>query len=452
MYLEIKGDKKQVLSFFRKGFFVWIFLLFYQSGSAQKITFNKDIAPIVYRSCSPCHREGQSAPFSLITYQDFASRAKMISEVVSKRYMPPWKADPDFRHFENETCLKTEEIEKILAWVKTGNKEGKGKLEPYKAPELKDIRKPDYVIKMKEKFLLEGNNKETFAWIKVPYDIDTSRSLLDVERLEFVAGNKKLLHHVNYEILGVPSSLDRNTKPNILVLNNSTEFDAFNYLNLNPNKSYYYGGWLPGMNTPIYPEDMGVKLPNKGVLLYETMHYAASPVNDSDFSTVNIYYKKNRIERDVKLGTVGSSSPESIIEPPLVIPADSIKTFTATAYLQSDASLLYITPHMHLLGKKFVAYAILPSGDSIPLIRINDWDFNWQLMYQFNPILCLPKGTKLFVRATFDNTANNPRNPFSPPRVCNSVNGMLTTEEMLQLGYFWVSYREGDEKIHVKNE
>ena len=153
--MEIKGDKKQVLSFFRKGFFVWIFLLFYQSGSAQKITFNKDIAPIVYRSCSPCHREGQSAPFSLITYQDFASRAKMISEVVSKRYMPPWKADPDFRHFENETCLKTEEIEKILAWVKTGNKEGKGKLEPYKAPELKDIRKPDYVIKMKEKVLLE---------------------------------------------------------------------------------------------------------------------------------------------------------------------------------------------------------------------------------------------------------------------------------------------------------
>lgn len=457
MKLRINKSKQNKI---RNVFTSCLFILFYSISffspaqvNGQKLSFNKDIAPIIYKNCTSCHREGQSAPFSLITYHDVASKATMIASVVKKRYMPPWKADPEFRHYDNETCLKNEDIDKILSWVKKGAKEGSEKLESFKLPEKVEARKPDFVIKMRSKFPIEGNNKETFAWIKAPYEIDTSASILDVEKLEFVGGNKKLLHHVNYEVLGVPPSLDIYSGPEFLIEDKlEKQVNPFNFMNVNPSKSYFYGGWLPGMNSPVYAEDVGVKFPKRGVLLYQTMHYAASPVNDSDFSMLNIYYKASPIKRNVRLKTVGTATEESIIEPPLVIPADSVKSFTATSILNFDASLMYVTPHMHLLGKKFVAYAILPSGDSIPLIRINDWDFNWQLMYRFNPMIHLPSGTKFYVRATFDNTSNNPRNPYNPPQTCYSINGMKTTEEMLQLGLFMVSYKEGDEKTILKSD
>lgn len=427
-----------------------LFLAFGQNLYPQVPTFNKDIAPIIFKNCTPCHLEGENGPFPLLTYKDVFSKAKIINAVVKSRYMPPWKADPSFRHFDNEKYLKKEEIALISKWVANKAPEGKEPLVLFNVADNNDHRKPDAVIRMASKYPIKGNNKETFAWVKVPYDISAAGKMLQVEKIEFVPGNKKLLHHVNYDILRLASGLDIFKEPYYLQAEDTAkDFSAYSYLNIFPYQLYFKGGWLPGMNPQIYSDDIGITIPKRGVFFFNKNHFAASPVNDSDFSYLNLYFKKQPIEREVKMMAIGTGAEGSVITPPLIIPADSVKTFTVRSVLNEDVSVLYLTPHMHLLGKEFVAYAILPTGDSIPLIKINDWDFNWQLMYKLNPYLKLPKGTSFYIRASFDNTSKNPKNPFSPPRTSYSTNGMKTTEEMLQLGLFVVPYKEGDElKYH----
>ena len=146
---------------------------------------------------------------------------------------------------------------------------------------------------------------------------------------------------------------------------------------------------------------------------------------------------------EIQLGTLGISD----IVPPLVIPPDTVMTFHTRAQIRQDISLLTVNPHMHLLGKRFKAWAIPPQGDTIPLVHIPDWDFRWQYFYTFEQMIHLPAGTRIEVEATYDNTVDNPNNPFFPPQTVAERNGsMRTTDEMLQFIITYVPYRPGDEK------
>lgn len=435
-----------------KCFMVIILTISFKNTYSQVPTFNKDIAPIIYKHCLSCHQEGKSGPFPLVSYKDVASKSKIIAEVVKRKYMPPWKADPKFSHFDNENYLEDHEISLITKWAANKSPQGAGSPPVLKTLDTLYNKKPDAVIKMPTKYRIKGNNNESFVWMKVPYEIQSSKKQLHIEKLEFVAGNKKLLHHVNYEILRVASGLEIFNEPYYLEAKDSSkeEFSAYEYFGIFPYQSYFKGGWLPGQNPQIYSDDIGIVIPRKGVIFFNKNHYAASPLDETDSSYINVYFKREPLEREVKMIAIGSGAESSVITPPLIIPADSIKTFTVTSVLENDISVLYLTPHMHLLGKTFVAHAILPEGDTIPLIKINDWDFNWQLMYKLNPYLKLPKGTTILIKATFDNTINNPKNPFNPARTSYSTNGMKTTDEMLQLGLFTVPYKEGDEEKYQR--
>jgi hypothetical protein len=168
-----------------------------------------------------------------------------------------------------------------------------------------------------------------------------------------------------------------------------------------------------------------------------------------DTSYVNIFFAKKSPERpvqEIQLGTLGVSD----IIPPLVIPPDTLMEFKTTAKILGDISLLTINPHMHLLGRSFLAYALKPNGDTIHLIRINSWDFRWQYFYTFPKMLHIPAGSTIEVIATMDNTKNNPNNPFNPPQRIEGRNGsMKTTDEMLQLILTFLPYRPGDENISL---
>jgi hypothetical protein len=220
---------------------------------------------------------------------------------------------------------------------------------------------------------------------------------------------------------------------------------------LTPNTVYYLPGYLP----PAYPKEVGgYRMKKSGAFLLNNIHYGPSKNDTVDRSHINVFYRKTKIERPVsemQLGTFGVSA----IEPEFVIPPNEIKTFHTHTTLSKSISLLSVNPHMHLTGSRFIAYALSTAGDTIPLIRINKWDFRWQYYYTYPHPVKLEAGTQIHVYGTFDNTSKNPFNPFHPPQTITAGNGiesMRTTEEMFQFIFTYMPYREGDEKIDLERK
>jgi hypothetical protein len=207
--------------------------------------------------------------------------------------------------------------------------------------------------------------------------------------------------------------------------------------------------YLPGVSPSQYPSGIGIyRLPRKGAFLIKNMHYGPSPVDAFDRSHINVFYADGPPERPLRelmLGTLGVSP----VVPRLIVPPDSVMTVHTRLTLTEDISLLTINPHMHLIGRSFLAYALLPQGDTVPLIRIPKWDFRWQYFYTFKNMVKLPKGTIIHAEGVYDNTRDNPNNPFDPPRaVFEPLNeNMRTTDEMFQFIISYLSYREGDEHL-----
>lgn len=182
-----------------------------------------------------------------------------------------------------------------------------------------------------------------------------------------------------------------------------------------------------------------------------TLHYGPSYKDTTDRSRFNLWFTDTPPERPMRelaLGTLGMSP----VVPPLIIPPDTVMTFTTSMTVPKDISVITINPHLHLLGKHFLAYAVTPARDTIPLIRINNWDFRWQYAYTFTHMLHVPKGSVIRVEASFDNTANNPNNPHDPPHLVREPEkgSMRTTDEMLQFFVNYLDYRPGDEQFSLE--
>jgi hypothetical protein len=421
-------------------------------------TFTEDIAPIIFQNCSVCHRPGEAGPFSLLTYQDVRRKAQTVAAVTEKRYMPPWPADPVYRHFLRERVLSDDQIEKIQNWVKGGSPEGDPtRLPPPPVfPEGSVLGKPDLVVRMKEPLFLPGDNKERFMVIKIPYEIPRDTP---IRAVEFVPGNRKRIHHMNGHIVQYdsrkknpfegPYLVDREAGP--------TLEESYNAIKLlNDDGSYPFllrsvTNYLPGgVSAIVYPEGIGGWiLKDKGAFLMRDVHYGPSSIDGEDQSYFNVFFMDEPPKRptmDTQLGTLGISE----IVPPLIIPRGEVKTFTTSTVVKNDISLLTVTPHMHLLGKSFEAFAMTPDGEKIPLVRIPKWDFRWQYSYTFPKIVKIPKGSSITAIGVYDNTADNPHNPFSPPREVIGTNGsMRSTDEMFQLIMTFLPYEAGDEEIHL---
>jgi hypothetical protein len=210
--------------------------------------------------------------------------------------------------------------------------------------------------------------------------------------------------------------------------------------------------YLPGVTPPIYPPGIGgFKMVRKGAIFLKDIHYGPSRKDTTDQTAFNIFYSKVpplRPTQEFQMGTYGVSP----IVPALVVPPDTVMKFTTQYTLPFDISVLTINPHMHLLGKNFLAYAVTLNGDTIPMIRINKWDFRWQYFYTYKKMLKIPRGATIHVEAVYDNTRKNPNNPFSPPRVVAEREGsMRTSDEMLQFIVTYLPYQAGDENIGLEN-
>lgn len=426
----------------------------------ETITWTDHIAPIIHQNCAPCHRPDGGGPFDLVSYNDVYKRAEMVAMVTRDRYMPPWPADPNYSHFLGERFLTDLQIQQIQTWVNQGAILGDSLHQPSPPsfPSGSNLGKPDLVLSFPEPIRLPGNNTDQFFIARLPYEIDRDTF---VRVFEFVPGNRQLAHHVNGHLVSYDPNKKRDVNAGTFFVNRDAHEveEAMTLLQMQhddgswPPLTPVVCNYLPGLQPAVYPEGIGgYRISRKGAILFNDIHYGPTPKDTFDLSHVNVFFAKEPPKRpitELQMGTLGISD----IVPALVIPPDTIMTFRTRAVVQNDISLLTLNPHMHLLGKDFRAYAITPQKDTIPLIWIPNWDFRWQYYYTFPKMLHIPGGSTIEVLATFDNTVDNPNQPFNPPQTVSDHKGsMKTTEEMLQFIFTFIPYQPGDENISLENK
>ena len=437
-------------------------IVFFLTGCIKKeITFHQDVKPIIHSKCAVCHNPKGAGPFDLVSYKDIAKITKMIEEVIQKKYMPPWPADPKYRTFLNEKSLTDLEIDKIIQWAKTGKKEGKHTNNPILDSILfeKEL-KPDLTISMNQAHITSGTNKDEFFMMKFPFELPCDTF---IKKIDFVPDNKQLVHHINGHLITYNEQQKQNIFNGSFSVDTEvfSDQDCFQKLDLLNNDGTYpmltpsVSNYLPGSEQITYPDGIGgFKAKKKNIILVNDFHYGPSPTQERDSSYFHVYFSKTPPKRPIQetqLGTFGISE----ITPPLVIPANEVKSFTTRAIITKDISILTINPHMHLLGKSFLAYAVTLKNDTIPLIKIDNWNFRWQYFYTFKKMLKIPAGSEIIVEAVYDNTSNNPDNPFYPARTISERTGfngrgsMRTTDEMLQFIINYLPYKDGDENIEL---
>ena len=405
-----------------------------RAQTTPQYTFSQDIAPLIYNHCTSCHRTGEVAPFPLTNYAEVVSHAQTIKYVTGTRYMPPWKPDPNYRHYLDENTLTDAEIAKIRTWVDAGTPQGNPALTPAVPtyPSGSQLGTPDLVIPMAQRFTHLGNGQDIYRVFVLPVNMPADR---DIAAVEFRAGNKGIVHHV---IIGMDTTQRAQALDAAAPGYGYTQFGGFGFTPVETN----YAAWVPGMQARFYPTGMGKKLPRRASLLVQ-VHYGPNFVTQTDSSVVNIFFARQPVTRYIE--TVPAISPVTLTNGPFVIPAGQVSTFRAQLTIPFEATLLSVSPHAHLLSKSWKVWAVKPNGDTIRLVKINDWDFRWQGTYRFTSLQRLPAGSRLMATATYDNTAQNPRNPNSPPRQVQW--GESTTAEML-LSYLDVlPYRAGDENV-----
>jgi tetratricopeptide (TPR) repeat protein len=394
--------------------------------AAEPVTFNKDIAPIVFEHCTSCHRPGEVAPFGLETYRDVRQRMTLVADVTKRRTMPPWKPEPAPGLFLDDRSLSNEQIQTIQDWVAGGGVEGDASQLP-KAPAFAggwQLGTPDVVVTMAEPYTLRPDGPDLFRTFVLPIPTTAARY---VKAIELRPGNGRGVHHAN---IGV----DRTRSSRRL-----DEADAEpGYVGgMVQDAAYPVGymlGWTPGQRPRPSPDGMPWKLEAQSDLIVQ-LHLQPTGRPEPIQVSVGFFFTAtppSRMPLGLRLGS------ETID-----IPAGESRYQIADQYtLPVDAELLAIQPHAHNLGREMFADVLRPDGTTTPLIAIRDWDFRWQDVYRYRSPVTLPKGSTIRMRFSYDNSAANPRNPFQPPH--RIVWGQNTTDEMGDLWLQLVPVRNSD--------
>ena len=409
----------------------------------NQINFSEHIAPIIYDNCTSCHRPGEIGPQSFTSYQEVKDWASTIAYVTDIKYMPPWQPNLEYSHFVGERSLTEREIQLITDWVDGGAPQG----DPAKEPPLpyfptgSQLGEPDLVLTMEEAYTIKGNNKDDYRVFVLPTNLTQDK---EVAAVEFRPGNGKAVHHalMAYDTRKRARARDAEDE----------EYGYFSFgdygIEGRPDGTFI--GYTPGIQTVRYPFGIGKMLPANADLLIQ-VHYAPLPTDESDRSTVNVFFKKgtDKVERpiqqsgftpfDIDIASGGALN--------FFLPANEIKEIKGVKKIDKDISLVSVYPHCHYLGKSWEIFAVTPELDTINIIQIKEWDFNWQGAYTFDKLLKIPAGSTVYANAVYDNTVDNPFNPSNPP--VRSTWGEGTTDEMYLVGINFVDYQEGDEDLVV---
>lgn len=379
----------------------------------ETITFNRDIAPILFANCSECHRPGEVAPFSLLTYDDAAKRAAFLSEVTHARLMPPWKAEVGHARFLGERRLSDAQIAMIDAWAKAGAPEGKSDDLPPQPQFASGWRlgKPDLELKAPVPFTVPADGEDIFQHFIIPIDIPEDKTIIG---FEFRPGNAAVVHHaiLFLDNSGMGRKKDAETPEPGYVTFGSIGIPVAGII----------GVWTPGMTPRHYPQGAGMPI-KKGTDLVLQLHIHPSGKEETDQSSIALYFADKPVERAM------SRAPFLVGSLMIDIPAGAKDhTIKSSVTLPADITLISLLPHMHLVGKEMRLTATFPDGKVEDLIWIKDWNFYWQDNYVYHSPVKLPAGTKLEIVSRYDNSESNPLNPSKPAKRVFFGNG--STDEM----------------------
>ena len=382
------------------------------SGATEgAVTFNREIAPIIFSNCVACHRDDEVAPFPLTNYEQVSKRARQIAEVVESRIMPPWKPVPDYGHFSGERRLTESQITLLRGWADADAPEGIPEdLPPLpKLPKGWQLGKPNMIVRMPRRFALPADGPDLYKHFVIPLGLNTDRL---IKAIEVHPGNPKIVHHAHMY-------LDNTGQARLLDQADPTEgYTRFGGHGLS--SAAYLGGWNPGATPHFFPRGSGRLMPRGGDVVFQ-IHYHPSGKPEFDQTEIGIYFASPDAQQLITDLVVGNVD--------LAIPADeSDVRFTAEYTAPCNLLLMEIRPHMHLLGKSYHVRGLLPDGGEVPLIRIDDWNFNWQDSYVFDPLIRLPAGSRIQIQVAYDNSSKNPANPNSPPKTVYF--GEESTDEM----------------------
>jgi len=403
------------------------------------INFSEDISPIIYNNCTVCHRSeeiGAFLPFQ--NYDDVYNSRSAISYVIAgdndtrhgDPIMPPWPPDREYSTFLNERYLEDEEIQIILDWVEEGASQGNPTLE-YPIPNYGDgsiIGDPDIEFEMEEPFLISGNFQDDYRCFV--FSLDNEQDI-EMSAIEFEPGNREAVHHaiITYIPHGAANNLENE--------DNQYGYDCYGGFELNTITDLI-GGYAPGLSVVEYPSTIGRTIPANSDIIVQ-VHYAPLIHDAEDLSSINIFFKETAIEREIN--QVIFSDWE------FYLPADQETTIIRDLYIPNSVSLVNILPHCHLIGKSWEIYATTGQGETIPIIKINNWDFDWQSFYYPEYLLKIPAGSTITAKCVYDNTVSNPNNPNSPPQTI--FPGQGTNDEMFFIPIEFIPWQSGDEDIYL---
>lgn len=382
-----------------------------KNDAKARLTFARDIAPIIQSKCASCHRPGEVAPFSLLSYEDVSKHAKQIAMVTKSKFMPPWKAD-SHGEFMDERRLTDEQINTINAWSDAGSPMGDPKDMPPapKFPSGWKLGPPDKVVGLTEAYKLEAEGRDVYRCFVIPTDLTEDKF---VSAVEVHPGNRAVVHHViaYLDTSGAARKLDeKEPGPGYTTSGGGPGFIPAGFL----------GGWVPG-NEPRHLPDGTGSFVAKGSDIVLEVHYHKDGKPETDQTQIGIYYCKKPVDKRMRMMPV--------INPFFKIPAGADNhPVNASNAVFRDITIVNIIPHMHLLGRNMKVTATTPDKAEKPLINVPDWDFNWQMTYTYKDPVKLPAGTKISLIAHYDNSTKNLRNPNKSPRDVGW--GEQTTDEM----------------------
>ena len=365
--------------------------------AASTVTFNKEVLPVLQKNCQECHRPGEVAPMSLLTYSEARPWAKAMKQAVLTQKMPPWFADPQYGHFANDRRLSQEEINILTAWADNGAVEGDAKDKPAPKQFTSGWRiKPDMVIEMPEDFQLPATGTINYQYIRVKGDIKQD---LWVKAAEMRPGNPKVVHHAKLWVIPPGSTWMKDAMPGKAYEGKETG------RNDQADGNDIIGKFNPGLGAQTFDIDGSAKMIPKGSDFVFEVHYTAAGQSTTDRSRVGLVLMPDKPSVRYYLSP-GTPAALNLSIPP----GESNVEVVAESVVNTDAKLTYIQPHMHLRAKDYELRLIYPTGETQVVFK-GKWDFDWQMGYDLKEPIVLPKGTRLLTIVHYDNSPNNKWNP-----------------------------------------
>jgi hypothetical protein len=394
---------------------------------ASPVTFEKDIAPIIYRNCAPCHRPGEAAPFALMSYQDVAKRGKLIAKVTASRFMPPWKAEPGSYAFRDERRLTEQDITAIQEWFKAEMPQGDGpKCEPPKFASGWPLGEPDLVVEMPAAYHVPAEGPDIYRNMAVPLGLVEDKWMTAIDMRPTARAG---VHHVLYF-----------ADPNGRIHEKAQQGAEPGFSGMRAGGATIpLGGWAVGAQPHFFPEGLALRIP-KGSDLVVQYHFHPTGKPESEKSLIGLYFAKKAPERTL---TRIQMPPSYSLFSGLDIPAGEKDFVIRDSYtLPVAIDAVGVGAHAHYLATQMKMTAALPDGGIKTLLYIKDWDFAWQDRYFFKEMAPLPQGTRLEVEIHWDNSAENSRNPSSPP--IRVTWGEQTKDEMGSISLMVVPHEEAE--------